>query len=201
MRKLFIAIVLSLTLAHTAHSQGTLLFFDEFQDNRNDWPILNSDIAVTDIRDGYYFLQHLRTQKALSVKKHVPIDESRDYMIIAELEKFDLNGDPGYGILWGRDDEDNEYNFLISGKGNFKIFRMNKGHIQKLIDWYPSKYINRDNTVNRLTIKKVGESMYFYANSHLLAKTKIMPFYNDLIGIKVFHNQKIGVRSFYVYQR
>ena len=184
-------------------AQGGLIFYDEFFDNRNDWPIINSEIAITDLRDGFYFLQHLRTIKSLSVKRHIPIDTSRDYMIVVELVKFDKDPEksrPGFGILWGREDEDNEYNFLISANGSFKILRMFQGRPQTIVDWMPSKYIEKENGLNRLSIKKVGEEMYFYINHHRVAVTKEMPFFNDLTGIKVYHMQKIGVRSFKVYQ-
>ncbi len=196
----FLLLVLS-SCSYMANAQIGLLLHDDFNNNHNDWPIINSEIAVTDIRSGYYFLQHMRTIKSLSVKKHVPINESLDYMIVAEIVKFDLQKDPGFGIVWGRKNEDNEYNFLISSKGSFKIFRMFKGNIQTIVDWHPSRYIVKETGKNRLTIKKVGEEMIYYINHHQVAKTKLMPFFGDLAGVKVYHAQKIGVESFSVYQR
>lgn len=197
----FFLVLLLVGIFSCASGQTGLLLHDDFNDNRHDWPVIETEVASTDIRSGQYFLQHKRSIKSLSVKKHVPINESKDYMIITEIIKYDMYKDPGFGIVWGRKNEDNEYNFIISSKGSFKIFRMDKGKIQIIVDWHPSKYIQKETSKNRLSIKKVGEEMMYFINHHQVAKTRLMPFYGDLVGVKVYHAQKVAVDFIRVYQR
>ncbi len=99
-------------------AQMDTVFYDNFDDNRNEWLVTNSEYSYSDFADGSFTMQ--RKVKGNSLRdQYVFFDREADFSIEAKI-KVEDSGE--YGLLWGSEDEDNNFNFMIQKK-KFEIFK------------------------------------------------------------------------------
>ena len=168
-------------------SRRTDVFFDDFDDNRNEWLTgsLSKGDRVARIENGYYYWDADSKYYGLNASwKSVPIDESKDFEIEAAI-KF-VRGNPreeATALSWGR-----------SGKGSFYLafqedeyvisIWTNRRKPELVTHWTPTPLL-KEGDYNKLTIRKVGSMYYLFINEglvHTMAKTK--KFFGPNIGFE-----------------
>ena len=141
--------LLFLFIANQGFSQGqsseVTVFYDGFVDNNNDWPIKSSSDVSFNIYGGFYYFEHLRTTKGWSVHKTIIVEEDRNFKIEAGIKKISGIQNNGFGLVYGRQDNDNKNTFLISGNGYFKIKSTIKGKSTDIKGWTKVSAINEGN--------------------------------------------------------
>lgn len=88
-----------------------------------------------------------------------------------------------YGLLFGFKDWDNYYQFSITAKGSFQISCIADGKKRSIIAWTDSKYINRMNNANFLSINKLNDDFIFIINGNSVATTKAKPLKGNNCGV------------------
>ncbi len=192
-------LILNVALSN-AQYQKKEIFFDDFDDNRNNWPMKGIDAKSSfSLSYGQYYFEHIRNDKSWITYRTVEINEHKDFEIEANITKISGVINQGFGIVWGREDSNNQFDFNISGNGYYKV---NKSYLSKrydIIGWTKSSYINRGNgATNKLTIKKTGNRITFYVNDNYLAEKDFQSFFGDKLGFVIYHNQKIAIDYFRV---
>jgi len=122
------------------------------------------------------------------------IDVTRDFEIETELLFVQGETDNGISLIWGKDDNYHRFNFEISGQGYFKIFQFD-GNFISLKDWTVSDLINKSD-YNKLTVRKINSSYYFFLNNKLVHSSEFLPFFGNQIGFQ--DNQNTTMRVNYL---
>lgn len=170
------------------------LFSDDFSSNKNDWAIGNTQDYVLDFTSGFYNFEHKNATGGWSTTFNKPIDQTKDFEISAQIKKISGLENYGFGITWGRTDSNNQFNFLISSNGNYKIKKMAQGDSKLIQDWTKSSFINKGaGGSNILTIRKNDKTLNFYINNNFVTSKEFEPFYGDRLGFVIFANQKIAI--------
>ncbi|EAY24550.1 hypothetical protein [Microscilla marina] len=188
---LLVCLLTSVVYAQDSLKQAP--FFDDFDNNQHGWYEFDEKEATGKIEKGQLFFSHHRTKGSWSLWNTVKIDETKNFSIEAKIRFLGGFDKHGYGIIWGANDLENKYFFIVTSLGFYTIRKVEAGKIKDIKSWAPNVYINQGNNENTFTIKKAGNSMLFYINQELLFVSDNYPFFGDKIGFTLAHNMKIAV--------
>jgi len=151
---------------------------------QNDWLLgIRENVWRESIEKGYMYFESLEN-KAKEDYIKVPINTSKDFEI--EVSIMYAKGDytKAYGIQWGKSLETNyQYDFLCSGNGQFTIDKFT-GTFYDYVPFSQTRLLQKAR-FNKLTIRKVADTYYFFINYVLVHKMPFEPFFGDYIGLQV----------------
>ncbi len=175
------------------YNNSSFHFSDQFTNNTNSWFEADDDKKNFKVRNGKYYLKHKRTEKGWATYDDHPIDTSRDFEIETKLDKISGVSNYGYGLIFGKKDDD-DFRFYLSSSGYYKVARMVKGSEQVLKKWTTSSHINTGNgKSNTLKVKKDGNEYKFYVNNNNVYQMDFEAFYGNELGFVVYNNQEVAV--------
>lgn len=192
--KYLLNIGLWLTVCHCfAQIEHPAPFFDDFNDNRFQWHEFNKKEATGKVEKGQYLFAHHRSTGSWSLWNTIKLDPSKDFTIEAKIHFLGGFDKHGYGMIWGANDLENKYFFIVTSRGFYTIRKVDGGKVTDIKSWTSNAYIRQGNKVNTLTIKKMGKNLLFYANQELICAADFQPFFGDKIGFTLARNMKISV--------
>lgn len=165
----------------------SMIFSDQFLDNRNDWSIdvNKSELAKFEIKNKKFIFHHLSNRGSYRNVKF--IDTQKDFRADIALKHISGSDTFGYGITWG--DGEDRYTFLIANKYFLVGFYDKYSKWNKMYGWEGSDYIN--NSVNVLSIEKSGNFVNLMINGVLVYRFYSVKEYLESIGFIVNANQII----------
>ena len=176
--------------------QKDVFFLDDFVSNANNWAITNNENASLNINNGFYNFKHKRDKFGWTTTKEIIIDEYKDFEIEADIKKVAGIKNNGYGIIWGRKDSDNQFQFFISADGYYYVRYFDNGKINIIKKWTKSNYINKgDKVYNKLKIRKEGNVYKYYINNNYVFQSNAKPFYGNRVGFLIYGRQSIAINS------
>lgn len=177
-----------------AKESNDQFFYDEFYSNENDWATGSTSDYSLKVSSGKYYFEHYNTEGSWLTYKTIDINQSNNFKIETTINKVSGVQNYGYGLIWGRKDSDNQYEFLISGNGYYKIMMRSSGSDTDLKKWTLTDVIyDGYGTDNKLTIVKKGNNIDFYINDNHVFSDQFRAFMGDKIGWVIYSKQKIGV--------
>ena len=176
----------------TVHSttKENILMNETFIINSGQWPQDSDKYVTTIVKDGKYTIDN--KIDVIFYNKPVSINEDQDFSI--SISAVHKNGGVGYvyGMCFGYDDADNNYQFGITASGKFVVSRSDEGVFRDLISFVPSAAIKKEeNAVNILTIRQEENNWRFYINDQWVASSPKLDFFNKRAGFYVEGKQKI----------
>ncbi len=179
-------------------AQDSIIFHEDFDVVNVIWMDSTGTYHQTGIKNGVYVLSNSSRKEALGSYIVVKFNEEQDYSIYCRLGKksgYDYNG---YGLVWGRENEDNFYYFAISGGGKYKILRTRRGRVKTLVNWTYADEINRRNATNTLELRRRGEKLLFYINDFKVEELEHPEYFGYEIGFRVDDYMTVNVYEFKV---
>lgn len=186
-------IVLMGFAATPLYAQDSIIFYEDFDVPNELWMDSSGTFHQAGFKDGYYVLSNSSRKEALGSYIVVRFDEERDYVISCKLGKntgYDYNG---YGLVFGRENEDNFYYFAISGGGKYKITRTRRGRVKTIKNWTYANEINRRNATNTLDIRRKEDKLHFYINDFQIEALDHPDYFGYEIGFRVDDYMNIQV--------
>jgi hypothetical protein len=139
------------------------VFYESFDDNRNNWDITDNSELKQQIVNGKYLFQS-KSDESKATWTSVDFDTERDFEIETLISYSSGTQDNSYGLLWGKSNENNDmYTFLFSATGYYRIDKLVDGVFHTYTDWVQSDLVNKF-SFNKLTIRKIGPMVYYYLN-------------------------------------
>ena len=189
-------VILFLSIAFSVSAQDTI-FFDDFNNNRNQWIETNTKTNLRKIKNGYYIFQNKLSKGALENRIAVSIPDTVDFEIGLTFRKKKGPNDRANGLIWGSNGKE-RFSFVISGNGKFAIDKLQDG---KWIDFYPwtaIEYVKKDTALNTLVVKKAGDYYVFFINGKRIAQVKYQKLLGNQIGFYVSRQTTIEVDKIWV---
>lgn len=178
----------------TSHSSTESILFDSYSDNRNNWSTLENEKVDLNINNGAYIFDHRRPSSGFSSTIVQYINTSRDFKILAEIKKISGIQNHGYGIVFGRQDSNNQNLFYINGQGSYSILKMKNGETTYIRNWTQSNSIRTGNgNYNILKVVKVDNQLEYYINNTKVHTAYNPEFFGSRLGYIVYHEQKISI--------
>jgi hypothetical protein len=178
-----------------SNSQKEYIFFDEFEDNKNDWNLgyrANNSVRYS-IEDGSLKVNVYDETGSRSKHKYVAIDQNRDFEIEAKLKYISGKTSRGFALFWGYEKGATKgYKFFISANGKYEITKDIGRTYSDYKSWTYTDYLNKTNW-NTLTVRKVDNKVYYFINSKYIYSTIFEDFFGDRIGIQTGGGLAIAV--------
>lgn len=165
-------------------SSSSVIFFDNFDKNVNNWTVADTKNVRSKIEGGFYYLT--ATGHAYGEAQEIKIDTRKDFQIESRIKIVSGNAEHKdyYSMLfWGREAM-NGYYFTFAGDGfssvqlctgkNQNSCVTKKGSLQKTT-------LNPED-FNVYTISKTGKTYTFLINGNPVYTMPFTPFYGNLIG-------------------
>lgn len=170
------------------------ILFEGFNNKDNNWSETNTSDVRLAVEGGDYVFNHKRESGGWSSTIEKYINSSRNFRITAQIKKVSGVQNNGFGVTFGKKDNNNLNHFIISGDGSYKIIQYSGGTRTYIKDWTASSKIKTGNGVyNYLKVQKVGSAYKFYINSNLVHTSYSVKLYGDDIGFTVYDRQQINV--------
>jgi len=171
------------------------IFYDDFNDNSNNWSILNDSDGKSEILNGVLSFECLKKSGGIiNWGPKIRINTKYNFRIEASIKKIFGIHDNGFGLYFGAKDNENGFKFTISGNGELRISK-DKNNINTAIkEWAPNEKINQNNgSINKITVQKMGNKLTYLVNENIVFESDPFQFYGDLLGFVIFNNQKIEI--------
>lgn len=192
LKSIFLSFISLLSSISICGQVNTVLLNEQFNDNSNYWDTQDEPESALNLAKGKYYMQGKMLGRAITSTVSSPLDEVRDFKISAELSKINGIDDNGFGLIWGSKDENNEYEFVISGNGQFKVIEWKEGAKKDLIPWTFNSNIKKwDGPTNRLRIERRGDLIKFYINDHYVSAIPAVKNLGNRIGFVINETMEV----------
>ena len=162
---------------------GYIVYNEFFGDHPENWEF-QGDRNHSSIRpDGRCVaLVHNAGTSMVQRSCYIPFDQSEDYMIAAHMSSQEKSKSAQYGLMFGFQDWDNYYAFVISNEGKFAVYGEYEGVGQWLRNW---SYTNAISTTgqNLLKIFRVDDRFVFIINGTTVAQTPVKTLRGNKFGM------------------
>ncbi len=184
----------------SAYSQDRLVFSDDFEDNRWDWPVFSHDNAEGKFNYGRYQFEHKRESGSWSTYQAIKLNEKRPWRIEVVMGHLKGVNNHGYSLLFGKDGN-SYYQFALSGNGYFFIGKTIDGDYSDILDWVEKKnLINTSGGLNKIEIIGGTGRWEFKINGERVHEMAALDFHGNSMGFNVSNAQSITVESMRIYQ-
>ena len=186
-----ITILIFLTLsgyfakAQTDKSAANVIFFDDFNNNKNNWTITDNKHESARMNSGFYYLT--ATGRAYGETQEIKINPNKDFEIETRIKI--LRGEADHKnyysmIFWGREAM-NSYYFTFAKDGFASVEMCDGKHQSDCTTKSGSlqKVILNPDEFNIYSIRKKGNMYSFYINGAQFYQMPFTPFFGNLIGI------------------
>jgi len=203
MRQLLAAVAFLVLIPTQINAQAKVvldpLFYDDFGGGDPYFTTDMDDAESVEFEraNGKYRMQHKKSGYFYTHYYPVAIDQRKNYLIESEFKLLGGDDKASYGIVWGLEDLDNFYEFVINPGGKFRIKRTIRDEGMTLKSWTSSSAINEGvGGVNVLTIERKGMKTVFYINQKTVYTTLVLPLYEYEVGF-ILHSE-VHIESDYI---
>ena len=181
------------------NSETPVFFEDQFDNNKNNWDIVNTAALSAQIRNGKYLIENRTKDSALAVFCRSGIKHGSRYILDVSMSAVAGAGKYSYGLAWGSHEDLKYYAFQITDKGTYFIEMVYKGRSRKLSYGNLKDNIINQGGVNNLRVVQDNGITRFYINGKVVDEIKAMLSYGDNVGFVAEGRSKISVDAIHVY--
>ena len=176
-------------------SSHSVIFFEDFINNRNNWTVADNKRVSSRIDSGFYYLTAVG--HAYGEAQEVKIDTRKDFEIKTRIKILSGNSDHKnyYSMLfWGREAM-NSYYFTFSKDGFASVELCNSKNQSGCITKTGSlqKVILNPEDFNVYMIRKKGSVYSFFINDTQFYEMPFAPFFGNLIGFGAGRNVSLSI--------
>lgn len=168
-----------------AYAQMDTVLYDCFDDNRNDWLLSNTENSYTNIADGRFVLNR-KTKGNLRRTQFVFFNRDADFSVEV---KFSVDSPGEYGIMWGMDNDDNNYNFTIR-RNKFSMYNYLEGKLVITKDFSPCEAIREGG--NTLKVVRETDRVHYYINNTQVWEEAYRKMPGRRFGMTLWNSTKVN---------
>jgi len=177
------------------HKEDFMFYEENFDDNKNNWFLFNTDEASASIDKGAYQIHNKRDSNPLFVLHHYDFPHEADFIIEAFIMPVKRSRKYSYGFLLGAKDVLNNYAFQIGSNNSYSIKLFIDGIEFVVADGKVRTGVIKRNSVNTIKIIKQGSEASFYINDVFLDIIANVDFYGNKVGFIVEGATKIAIEK------
>jgi hypothetical protein len=185
----------SVANAQTDTSLSKVIFFDDFNNNKNNWTVVDNKHGSSKIEKGLYYLT--ANGHAYGETQEIKIDTRKDFEIETRIKI--LNGDADHKnyysmLFWGREAM-NGYYFTFAKDGFVSVEICDGKNQSDCITKSGSlqKSILSPDEFNVYLIRKTGKTYSFFINGMQFYEMPFTPFFGNLIGFGAGRNVTLAM--------
>ena len=174
---------------------GYIVYNEFFGDHPESWVIEGEDHTSSFNNYGMSVYLDNRALKSMVKRScYIPFDQSQNYMIATTVRANSAVSSAQYGLVFGFQDWDNYYCFLISNDGKFAVYGEYEGVGQWLRNWSYSNAI-RTSKDNLLKVYRINDRFTFTINGSTVAQTLAKTLRGNEYGLITLSPGKFSINS------
>lgn len=187
---IILTLACSIVKAQTDTSASGVIFFDDFNNNKNNWTVADNKHESAKIDSGFYFLT--ANGHAYGEAQEIKIDNRKDFEIETRIKILSGEADHKnyYNMLfWGREAMDGSY-FTFAKDGFVSVEICDGKNQSDCITKNGSlqKAILNPGDFNIYIIRKTGKTYSFFINGKQFYEMPFTPFFGNFIGFGAGRN-------------
>jgi len=165
-------------------STGRIIFFDDFNNNKNNWKVANNKDEISRIDSGFYYLTAVG--HAYGEEQEVKIDTRKDFQIETRIKI--LRGNPDHKnyysmLFWGREAMSSYYfTFAKDGFASVELCTSKNQRSCTIMNGSLQKTMLNPEDFNVYIVRKKGNMYSFFINNTQFYQMPFAPFFGNLIG-------------------
>lgn len=170
---------------------------DDFDDNRYNWWIGESNGGSQSIENGKLLLNTPSSGWALGIHPYVAPGE--DFRLEATFTQTGGVNNKGFGLMWGFNQATSSENyFVIASTGYYFIGSTNKvtNNLKPRKGWVQSSLVKPSGTANHISIEQVAGVLHFYINYQEVDQYPVFPWDGTGIGIINYDQMNLEIDHF-----
>ena len=172
------------------------LFVEDFNNNRNQWPIITNANNHRKIKNGVYIFENRLKKGSFESRVAVLIPEKFDYEVNLVFTKTKGPNERANGLIFGSNGKE-RFSFVISGNGKFSIDKYEKGQWHDFYPWTATSYIKTKGS-NHLKMRKAGDYYLFYINGKQVGQIKYQQPFGNQVGITVSRETTVEIDKIWI---
>ncbi len=167
----------------------TVLLMEDFSNNGFKWPVGSKKERILRVQNGKYYFQHNQKDQGWTISKAIKgFGAKNNFKIEATARHLSGITNNGFGIVWGKHGN-GSFHFRISANGYFKLSKTANGKFMDISGWERSSHINKGSETNRVSVERVGNTLYCYINGTYVYKSPFESFGGNRVGFRVDKDQ------------
>jgi hypothetical protein len=181
--------------ASSKATQDSGTFIDDFSDLASGWKQVSNDRFECNYINGEFSLTEKRRNWADLV---INRNTARFSDMVLDVDARHSGGsiNTRYGLVFRAQDIDNYYRFLVTGKGEYLLQRVNGMFSQQLVQLTRSEFISSTNVVNHLRVICKGPQISLECNGHPLTTVTDKSLAAGWIGLAIYAVEPPGTAVF-----
>lgn len=175
-------------------AQEIPVFVDEFDDNRHQWPEVDTRTRRTWFEEGHYLIQIRSNALNFAFFQAVNLEPDADFDLEVALLQETGDKNMGLGLVWGAEpDERDLFTFLISTNGQYTILRKLRHAYSHIKRWTESPLVGKPKTWNIIRVSRRGDRLHFYLNGQKVYAYAAEAWRGDYIGLLLHGDMRVRV--------
>lgn len=167
-----------------------IAFLDQFEDNRYNWDMKASMMRAY-MKDGDFYCESFSPQPM--TKKHlVHLNQVGNYEIELRLRYVRGSQKSETGLTFGRDSRGNEFEFLFTPEGKYRVVQTSNGQKRELQQGRVFRGLNKY-SYNTLSVRKMEGIWYFFINREYATRMNSQKLFGYDFGFIVGENMAVEV--------
>lgn len=172
-------------------------FMADFESDSHGFHLGSAEDYYAEVTNGHYVCEFTTPEyiKWLSTSYEGP-DENSNYQIEYYMKITEYSETNGSGVIWGMNDDWDNYHCRISPFGGLKMGYIYSGGWESWTDWISGG--NESPAYNKITIRKLADMYYVYRNEEFIYEHAVAAFFGNRFGVAVNGTQKVEFDYIYI---
>jgi tetratricopeptide (TPR) repeat protein len=177
------------------NKEGTAIisFNEPFDNNNNNWEIVETSAAHVQIKDGKYHIQNRRKSGAYIILNGPDLSTGHDFEVEAHLNSIDNSGDHSLGLVFGAKDTEDFFAFQMLSEDEYSIRKYFRGVSLELAGGNINSKPEFQDTFTVLKINSTENKLSFFINGNYVDEVSDISFSNRKTGFFVNGQAEIVV--------
>ncbi|GAB5524494.1 MAG: hypothetical protein Roseis2KO_23660 [Roseivirga sp.] len=174
------------TFEYREDFNSSSVFWDTYEENRRTAEIEDGGLVFTSLND--------KTQVKY---KTIDLNWSGDWELEIGVSWLYGKETSAVDFIWDKEaGNNNKYHFGFTAGGKYVLAEYKNSAYDHILKFIPASFVNK-RTRNKMTVRKVGQTYYFFVNERMVKSMPFKPVKGDMIGFTVPPNTSIKVDYLY----
>lgn len=174
-------------------SAPSVVYDEQFNNNKNNWNIFDTMMATALIKDGKYYIDNKRKFGRHMVLFNYFFSHKLDFSLEAAINKERGPENSAYGVVFAVRNSRNNHVFQIIGTNKYSIGRYVNGDFQEIAGGKIGETVINRGSANVLKLAKQGNDIHFLINNHYLDRVSGVPLHGKKTGFILDGKTKISI--------
>ncbi len=178
---------------HKEKGTSIISFNEPFDNNNNNWDIVNTSAAHVRLKDGKYYIRNRRESGAYIILNGPYISTDLDFEVESHLNAVDPSESQSYGLIFGAKNKEDFFVFQILPENKYSIKKYFRGVAIELAGGSINSEPESQNFFNVLKINSKDNNLSFFINGNFINKVPDIFFSKRKTGFFVDRETEIVI--------